>query len=349
MRFRFLLRVGLIYVAFVWLVVVALPGVGHAQYLYWAGQPSLPGATQPNVLRSRYDDASVEGVFRAAGAIQGIAIDGDDLFLASRASGNSTILRSGLDGSGVLPLFSTSSSILSLDFDRRTERLYFHDSALQRFSSLNSDGTDVQGFVMTGSSDSVLSIAVDGDNRMIYWTQLDSLWRASLDGGAKELLAGPNSALGLKVHSVALDAARGEIYWTEWHPSDSPFLFGGRIRRANLDGTDQHTVITGLPREDDLEGHHSTLFNSTYLVIDPLANLLFTFNESLGDISRANLDGSQLQETFIRNQGVEFLRGMDVMSVVPEPSTNVLVCSAGAAMFWWLVALGRRRLSLSRR
>jgi hypothetical protein len=336
MRYRFSLCVRLVCIAFAFLFTAVWSAVAHAQHLYWTRNIAIG----PNVMRASYD-GTVEGLFRT-GTSPGIAIHDDFLFLSSRQSGTSSIFRSTLDGAESTRLFSSTSDIRGLGFDPVGDRLYFHDNSAQRFLSFDEDGGNINQGVSTGSSEWVESLAVDGVNRMLYWTQLDSLWRAPLNGGPKELLAGPNAELELTVHSVALDLQRGHMYWTEWHDDEeSPFLFGGRVRRANLDGTNVQTIITGLPREDDLEGYHSGLFNSNYLAIDPTANQLFTFNESVAAISRANLDGSELNEWFIDGP-MGSVRGMTVNPAVPEPSTFILVASGIA------LAISRRSVQNAR-
>lgn len=309
----------------------------HAQYLYWTGSQSRP--TEPNVLRTAYDDSSVEGVVRASGGILGIAINGESLFLASGSPGESTIVRSRLDGSIPTALISTSSPIRALSFDHVAERLYFYDYSELRFVSLASDGSGVQPSPVVGNND-VGSLAVDGENRIIYWEQSGILWRAPLDGGPSEILADPS--LGLDIHSVALDTINGHVYWTEWHRADQPQFFGGRIRRSNLDGSETQTILSGLPLASDPGGVNVAYLNPTFLAIDPVANYLFTYNEAFADISRANLDGSNFIDQFIQDEGVLTMRGMAVLPVVSEPSTFALA-GVGAVLLAAMRLRTRRR------
>jgi hypothetical protein len=298
----------------------------HAQYLYWSGFD----AGDAVVHRADYGGIT-EAILRTPGTGAGIALDfeSDFLYLSAHPALSPSIVRSRSNGIEVTPLVSGYGRVDGLGFDPFGERLYFHDDPQQRFVSLNNDGSEIQLSVVTESSSPVRSLAVDGMNRMVYWTQAERLWRAPLDGGPREMLAGPNSALGLEVHSVALDVASGHVYWTEWHPADQPQFFGGRIRRSNLDGSEAHTVIHSIFQET--EGLPVPYLHPTYLAIDPNENVLFAFNEALGTIARANLDGSQFDDDFIDSLGFS-PTGLAVLAAVPEPSTMVLAATAAAAL-----------------
>jgi hypothetical protein len=313
---------------------VLIASAADAQYLYWSGFDVRNGVGNAVVHRADYSGMEEE-ILVTPGSGAGIALDpeSDFLFVSAQSASSPSIVRSRSNGTEVTPLVSGYVRVDGLGVDPVNERLYFHDDPQQRFVSLNNDGFDVQLSVVTGSSIPVQSLAVDGVNRMMYWSQSESLWRAPLDGGPKELLAGPNTTLGLVVHSVALDVSRGHVYWTEWHPDDRPEFFGGRIRRANLDGSEAHTVIHSLLQET--EGLPVPYLHPTYLVIDPAANLLFAYNESLATIARANLDGSQFDDDFIGSIGFS-PSGLAVFPAVPEPRAITMAMSLVATLaFAW--------------
>jgi sugar lactone lactonase YvrE len=108
----------------------------------------------------------------------------------------------------------------------------------------------------------------------IYWTDVDDLRRANLDGsGQQTVVTGLNGP-----DRIALDPGVGQMYWTDY--------LGRDIRRANLDGSGQQTLLSGLGVPPtgialDVTGGHMYWAGGT--------------SPNSGDIRRANLDGSGQQ------------------------------------------------------
>ncbi|MCH7884296.1 MAG: hypothetical protein IIC01_03510, partial [Planctomycetes bacterium] len=105
-----------------------------------------------------------------------------------------------------------------------------------RIQRANLDGSAVEDLVTTGLFVPV-GIAVDPTGGKVYWTDPNpaAFWirRASLDGSSVEpLITLPDGP-----HGIDLDTAAGKMYWT---------TAGGRIQRANLDGSLVQNVLTSL-------------------------------------------------------------------------------------------------------
>jgi hypothetical protein len=301
----------------------------QAEQVYWTGNDFSGHLI---IQRADYNGANMEEAFRTAGGGGGMALDADAgyLFLANQSSLQPSILRTRMDGTEPTPILTEFPFIHGIGFDPIDDRLYFHDNSQKRFIALSEDGSDLQPSIVTGRSGSVESIAVDSDHRMLYWTQSGSLWRAPLDGGAVERLVSPNAALEVEVHSVALDPIARQLYWTEWHPDVFPELYGGRLRRANLDGSDAHTILHGLDPQVETEGIALARFNPSYFAIDPTAKLMFVNNEAHGAMLRANLDGAHVNYSFTNiHVGIS---GMATLPAVPEPSSAALALTAMTAL-----------------
>ena len=73
---------------------------------------------------------------------------------------------------------------------------------------------------------------------------------------------------------LALDVDGGQMYWTE--------LDSERIRRANLDGSDVETLVSGAD-------------NAYGLALDVDGGQMYWTEADLGRIRRANLDGSDVE------------------------------------------------------
>ncbi|MDZ4780454.1 MAG: hypothetical protein SGJ19_09405, partial [Planctomycetia bacterium] len=173
-------------------------------------------------------------------------------------------------------------------------------------------------------------MAVDSVNQFAYWTEPGSLAirRVSLDGSDVEETVAEvrNGAAG-----IAVDLTTGKVYWTDSDNSEiNAAIRGGKIRRANLDGSQPEDVVAtdllhpgGIAVDSienkvywsDVEGHLDgsgrilranldgsnveTLLTgideATGLALDQRARTLYWAESATGRIQRANLDGSGLE------------------------------------------------------
>ncbi|MBC8232096.1 T9SS type A sorting domain-containing protein [bacterium] len=108
-------------------------------------------------------------------------------------------------------------------------------------------------------------------NGKIYWTNLDTIKRANLDGSdVEDVVTGLSNARGMD-----LDVGRGKIYWADESTS--------KIQRANLDGSNvEDVVVTGLSIPQGL-------------AIDVYNGKVY-WTDTFDNISRANLDGSDVED-----------------------------------------------------
>ncbi len=189
---------------------------------------------------------------------------------------SNSIARASNAGKGVIPGFiSGASEPIGLALD--SHHLYWANWGDGTIGRANLDGSGAdETFVVTAPFPR--TIAVDGQH--IYWTDPEGIGRADLDGSSPEegFIKPPGGAV-----SVAVDASH--IYWS---------TSGSRaIARANLDGTGiNEAFISGLhggPLGLAVDGQH----------------IYWAIREGIVEkfgIGRANLNGGEVDESFVTNQ-----------------------------------------------
>jgi Domain of unknown function (DUF5050) len=178
----------------------------------------------------------------------------------------------------------------------------------------------------------------------MYWADnvAGAIIRANLDGsGQTTLVSGlPPADPTPGVHPPALDLARGQMYWT-----DGTNYSPGFLRRANLDGSEETILVTGLSggrrisldlargqmywgegasgriRRANLDGSGVTTLlqeDTDDVALDLAGGKMYFTVYGAGEIGRANLDGSG-KEILVRNQNSPASIALDL---------------AGGKMYW---------------
>ena len=216
-------------------------------------------------------------------------------------------------------------------------------------------GSEVEPFVRNVRNAN--SIAVDREGGKVYWTEelgtnRGRVWRANLDGRNVEVVRElQNAPRGIAIDpskgklyvtnvrgnihkmnldgtlfhwnfivdltspgGIAVDAAGGKVYWTEDTGNER-----GRVRRANLNGTNIEPVRTlaSVPRG---------------IAIDPSKGKLYVPN-ARGNIHKMNLDGTLFHW--------DFITGLD--------SPQGVAVDAAAGKLYWTEAGKIRRANLNGR
>ena len=112
-------------------------------------------------------------------------------------------------------------------------------------------------------------------------------WIQRSDLGGSNIESLLTTELEVKPNRIALDPVLGKIYWTEVGVEADGG--GGSIRRANIDGSDVETLITGLQDPFDL-------------ALDLFEHRLYWTDLRRGTIQRAGLDGDNV-ETLVTGIG----------------------------------------------
>ena len=241
--------------------------------LYWIDAEAgvLQSLTGPDVQRL------VPSVQNATG----IAVDaaGDKIYWIEKTGDRSGRIRSAdLDGRNAVLVAELTSVPMGIAVDAARGKLYITNGwgRVQRFDV---DGRNFRGNFVKGLS-APRDIVVDAAGGKLYWTEQPSettgkiqsanlegnrnvqtvrefpgvphgiavdtasgklyianaqgqVQRLNLDGSGFESHLIPNLSA---PQGVAIDTAAGKVYWTE----------AGRVRRANVDGTNRENVVTGL-------------------------------------------------------------------------------------------------------
>ena len=190
---------------------------------------------------------------------------------------------------------STFSHIYWTDVNSRS-------SKIQR---ANLDGSNIETLFTIESKISYPTLDIDMDRGKIYWKDYDAkdrhkIRRANLDGSNIETLFITKNG----ISNLTLDANGGKIYWTDdiyYYWSDGRYnsgavdVRGGKIRRANLDGSNIETLVL----IEDEDKNDITIYD---IVLDSARGKIYwtyqkDFKRAFQEhkIQRANLDGSNIE------------------------------------------------------
>jgi low density lipoprotein receptor-related protein 5/6 len=150
-------------------------------------------------------------------------------------------------------------------------------------------------------------IALDLVNDQLWWINIETstIYRSNLDGsGTTEILT-----TGVSPIALALDMHGGKMYWTE-NGQDT-----WSIWRANLDGSGKEAIVA------------TNLWNPLGIALDVPGGKIYWADHGRQTISRANLDGSQVEDvlTGLRNPTLIALN-------IPEPASVFLLALGLGAM-----------------
>ena len=121
-------------------------------------------------------------------------------------------------------------------------------------------------------------VALDAPAGRLYWVSADGTIEAIDTDGTDHTTLTDTLTQG---HDIALDAANGHVYVTD--AIDSVGGSAGAIRRVDTAGGAPVDILTGLdPRIRGLD-------------IDPIAGKLYWTDQGAGSISRADLDGMNVE------------------------------------------------------
>ena len=171
------------------------------------------------------------------------------------------IRRANLDGSNIETLVLTENKISDIVLDLTEGKIYWADYKRHpeegKIQRANLDGSNIETLV-TGLDSRPKRLALDVGEGKVYWSKTDvfgndtrsEIQRTNLDGSNIETLVTTkvSASNNLDISSIFLDLTGGKIYWTvfNWNRSKE-----GKIQRANLDGSNIETLVTGLTYRSD--------------------------------------------------------------------------------------------------
>ncbi len=290
------------------------PGIGRApdadcepDRAYWAD------FNEDTIRRMNTDGTDVELLVSSAGAPTDLVVDRTNRHIYWCATATDSIMRSDLDGSNVVVLVSSGLDFPNgIELDVEAGHIYVTNYLSGQIVRTDLDGSNLVVIHEVGQP---RGIGLDlSAGKMYYQSQADlQILRSDLDGSSVEVVA----ATGAIPHDLDVDPAGGKVYWVELVPQ--------RLRRMNLDGTNvEDLVATGnRPRGLALQLGAGKVW--------------WTKPEATRTISRANLDGSAVEDALIGSP-LSDPWGIYVVPL-PEPAQllSLLACVS------MLVALARRR------
>ena len=200
--------------------------------VYWAEQT---GDRSGRIRRANLNGTGVQLVKELTSVPQGLALDTENgkLYLTN---GWGQVQRMNLNGSGFeTDLIVNLQSPRGIAVDAAGGKVYWTERTGDRSGRIrraNLNGTSVQ--LVKELTSVPQGLALDTENGKLYLTNgWGRVQRMNLNGSGFE----PNLIVNLKSpRGIAVDVAGGKVYWTET----------GKIRRANLDGSNRQDIATGL-------------------------------------------------------------------------------------------------------
>jgi DNA-binding beta-propeller fold protein YncE len=261
------------------LAVFALPA--PSQQLFWS-EAEIGGLGR--IARSNLDGSGVTTIFMASG-IGTIAVDatGASLYFWKDSE---AISRMNFDGTNVQQILANIAP-RTIALDPTRGKIYWADDPLfsgQIIRRASFDGTGIETIIPEGPFCCIGGIVVDSREEKIYWTYNESdifggsVYRSNLDGSAIEGLITVGIAFPL---GIAIDFATNKIYFAD----------GNQILRANLDGTDVDTIVSG-----------SKFGSAPSIAINADSRKLYWVDYTEGELRWANLDGTS-NELLMRGLG----------------------------------------------
>ena len=267
--------------------------------VYWAEQT---GNNSGRIRRANLNGTSIQLVRELTSAPYRLALDtaNGKLYLTNSRG---KVQRMNLNGSGLeADLIVNLDAPLEIAVDAAGGKVYWTEQTGDRSGRIrraNLDGTNVQ--LVKELTSRPQGLALDTANGKLYLTNSwGKVQRMNLNGSSFQ----PNLIVNLESpRGVAVDVAGGKVYWTE----------EGKIRRANLDGSNRQDVATGLGTPDAI-----------FLQTTPVEILI-----------RA----SQRPPMYWVNEGVGTLQSLTDASVdrlLPNVQnvTSVAVDMAGGKVYW---------------
>ena len=244
-------------------------------------QVLVPETLRPSMYWINTDTNKIETVepFDAVTQqVTSLTVDkaGGKVYWSEHGSSSGIIKRVDLDGTNAEVLVTRPTTPQSITVDPVRKKLYWINSLEGKIHSADLSGGNIKTIIQL--DDTITHIAVDTEGGKLYWADSQlRIWRVNLDGKNSEtVLSGWGTDQTNGIGGIAI--AEGKIYWTEppvWSRKS------GKIRRANLNGTDVETLV-------------SPLGEPVGIAVDTVNGKLYWTNK-LGGIQRMDLNGGEVE------------------------------------------------------
>ncbi|KAG7227889.1 hypothetical protein INR49_013683, partial [Caranx melampygus] len=192
----------------------------------------------------------------------------------------------------LVPVVS-GSSIVTVDFDRQTSRIYWADASQKKIWSAYQNGTDRREVFSTGLMVPE-SIAVDWVGRNLYWTDsvMENIEVSTLDGRFRKVLLTKNVT---SPRGLALDPRNytNLMFWSDW--GQNP-----RIERADMDGAMRRVIVS------------TKLYWPNGLALDYTTRRVYFADAYLKYIDYCDYDGNNRHQVMASDMVLQHPHGMTV-------------------------------------
>jgi len=301
-------RSGCCLILFICLVETAngLPVTTPGNSAFLATQTVYPSLTG-NILRGDGQTTSLQSLVATTGAPSDVETDGNLVYWTEDSTG--AVRRIGLDGTGLVTLYSpppNNDHPVRLAIDPLRNRMYWSTSGTSLIRVASTDGSNLSILPLPAGA-TPYALAIDSANQKLYWTSTFNkhFYRTDLTTLESELLFTSGSGLP-SLFGLTLDSVGAKLYWTDRQ--------GPVIRRANLDGSDLETIVTGsggsIFRDIEID-----VAQQAIIWVDDRNDV-----ENKSFVRRASLDGANVQtlgETRWQMNGLAL--------IVPEPLDSTIL------------------------
>ena len=217
--------------AFITYGSMVVPCAAPIPKLYWTD------SVDDKIRRANLDGSAAEDLLTSGvPKTRDIAIDSLGCKMYWTDALANKIQRANLDGSGLEDLIAGLDRPAGLALDLGVGKMYWANDTLNKIQTANLDGTGIEDVILGLTSP--YGIALDGPASKIYWADdgTDTIEHANVNGTGREVLFSGADDPG----QIALDLVADKMYWIEDGVADL-------VRRADLDGGNVETLITGTP------------------------------------------------------------------------------------------------------
>ena len=233
----------------------------------------------------------------------------------------SELKRANLDGSAPQKLKTLRSVLTSIAVDTKKRKLYWTNSD-GRIQRANLNGKQIKTLVEHLDAPAHLTVDVDGGK--LYWVEGFRVWRSDLNGKNIKRVITAASDTGEVIRVLSIAVANGKIYWIQWEAdavkypnSPAPNKLGGRLLRANLNGSNVEELI--VPES----------LIAFDLAVDPAGESLYYVGlgtSGASHIFRRSLNGNSEGEIAVYYESfggpIQIVLGISPTSIAAAPAEN---------------------------
>jgi len=191
-----------------------------------------------------------------------------------------TIRSANSDGNGITTFTACGTAPRNVEIDNLNRKIYWSEDLVNdKIFRANLDGTGKETLFTHSSTDLITFIELDVAGNKMYFTNLNNIWSANLDGSNAQLIVSNNFS-GSNLVAIELDAVNQKLYFAV-----NPYNGSSFIRRCTTNGSAIETLI-----DTPTDG----LLDVCGLTLDVTGNKMYFSDYSSGNIRRSDLAGNNI-------------------------------------------------------